>query len=212
MPEYKFHYFNIRARGELVRLLFAAGGVKFTDKRVEFAEWASLKAQAPIGQLPYLEIDGKSSIPQSIATARYVARETKLYPADSLSKAQTDALVDTCTEVLDAVINKALKTSEDAERAEKLKAFINGEDAKNELAKLEKLITLYGEGHFSVGKELSWADLAVYNSASFMVQPPLLPLNVKILDSYPKVKAVYNHVETLPGVAEYLKNRPVTSR
>ena len=33
MSEYKFYYFNVRAKGEIVRLIFAAAGVQYEDIR-----------------------------------------------------------------------------------------------------------------------------------------------------------------------------------
>lgn len=77
MPNYTLNYFNGRGRGELTRLIFAASGTQFVDKRITFDEWPAFKPNAPIGQLPYLEVDG-NPLPQSISIARFVARETNL--------------------------------------------------------------------------------------------------------------------------------------
>ena len=44
MPSYKLTYFDIRGRGEVVRLIFKAAEVEFEDKRVKFEEWGALKA------------------------------------------------------------------------------------------------------------------------------------------------------------------------
>jgi glutathione S-transferase len=35
MPNYKLTYFDGRGRAEVVRMLFTAGGVQFTDERVK---------------------------------------------------------------------------------------------------------------------------------------------------------------------------------
>jgi len=43
MTQYKLTYFNLRARGEIARLIFAAAGVQFEDNRVEFSQWPELK-------------------------------------------------------------------------------------------------------------------------------------------------------------------------
>ena len=75
MAQYKLNYFNLRARGELIRLIFAASGQEFTDNRIEFPDWPALKPNTPFGQLPYLEIteDGKTrSICQSMAIGKVV--------------------------------------------------------------------------------------------------------------------------------------------
>lgn len=41
MPSYKLLYFNVRARGELPRLIFAQAGQEFVDERVK--DWDKLK-------------------------------------------------------------------------------------------------------------------------------------------------------------------------
>lgn len=44
MPaKYKFTYFNIKARGELPRLVMAAAGQEWEDVRIEFSDWPALK-------------------------------------------------------------------------------------------------------------------------------------------------------------------------
>ena len=41
MPHYRLHYFNIRSRGQLARLIFAVADVPFEDYRISAAEWFS---------------------------------------------------------------------------------------------------------------------------------------------------------------------------
>jgi len=43
MPTYKLTYFNGKGRAETTRLVFAAAGIKYEDKRVEKADWGALK-------------------------------------------------------------------------------------------------------------------------------------------------------------------------
>ena len=43
MPAYKLTYFDLKGRGELCRLLFAAAGVEYEDKRIEQPNWPALK-------------------------------------------------------------------------------------------------------------------------------------------------------------------------
>ena len=43
MPNYKLLYFNVKARGESIRLIFAEAGIEFEDKRVEPSEWPEIK-------------------------------------------------------------------------------------------------------------------------------------------------------------------------
>ena len=44
MPSIKLHYFNTEGRAEIIRLIFAAGGVDFEDDRIERKNWTALKS------------------------------------------------------------------------------------------------------------------------------------------------------------------------
>ena len=44
MSGYKFYYFNVRARGEIGRLAFAAANIEFEDIRLQGEEWTKEKA------------------------------------------------------------------------------------------------------------------------------------------------------------------------
>ena len=70
MSGIKLIYFNLMGRAETARLILAQAGVSYEDKRIEKEEWPALKASLPMGQLPVLEVDGKT-IGQSMAIARY---------------------------------------------------------------------------------------------------------------------------------------------
>ncbi len=39
MPKYTLHYFNLRGRGQLSRLIFHYAGVEFTDHTFDFEQW-----------------------------------------------------------------------------------------------------------------------------------------------------------------------------
>lgn len=43
MTKYTVHYFNVKGRGEIVRLILVAAGVDFEDNRVEREDWPKLK-------------------------------------------------------------------------------------------------------------------------------------------------------------------------
>ena len=48
MPEYKLTYFDVRAKGETARLLFALKGQEYTDVRIQQSEWPALKSGKPL--------------------------------------------------------------------------------------------------------------------------------------------------------------------
>ena len=68
MPTYKLHYFNLRARGELIRLLFAASDMRYEDHRIDFKDWLSLKPSTP----------PRSLVPSSCAERAVPARSFPL--------------------------------------------------------------------------------------------------------------------------------------
>ena len=43
MPNYKLTYFDLEARGELIRLIFAAAKVEYEDHRISLDEWPKYK-------------------------------------------------------------------------------------------------------------------------------------------------------------------------
>ena len=71
---YMLTYFDAKGRAEISRLIFAAANVEYIDDRVAVTDWPEGKDQAPLGQMPYLTIDGSIKLPQSMAIARYLAR------------------------------------------------------------------------------------------------------------------------------------------
>lgn len=51
---YSLHYFNGRGRAEAIRLIFTEAGQKFEDLRHSSSEWAKIKSEMPLGQMPVL--------------------------------------------------------------------------------------------------------------------------------------------------------------
>ena len=75
-PKVTLHYFNLRARAEMIRWILCYSGVEWKDRRIERAEWPSVAPKTPFGQLPYIEVAGKNiPLAQTYAIARYLARQ-----------------------------------------------------------------------------------------------------------------------------------------
>nr|UOU03299.1 glutathione S-transferase sigma 10 [Brachionus rubens] len=204
MPSHKLTYFNLRGRGEIIRLIFAAAGAEYTDERVEFSEWPNLKPNAPLGQLPYLTIDGSVHIPQSMAIARYVARETGLAGKTNLEQAQAEAIVETIMDVVNYYWANIFKIEDANEKAEAFKSFLLDQGAKGAKS-VEKLVGLYGSNGHAVGDSLTWADLAIYDVAS-----ALLAKHPEFSDKFPAFAAIYKNVIANENISNYVKNRPET--
>lgn len=74
MPHYKLTYFPVRGRAEFIRMLFAEANVPYEEVNVSFEDWPKVKPTIPLGQLPFLEVDGKV-LYQSETIGKYLARE-----------------------------------------------------------------------------------------------------------------------------------------
>lgn len=202
MPKYTFNYFNGRGRAEITRLIFAAADVEFTDNRIE--DWPKSKADAPIGQVPYLEIDDSLKLPQSLAIARYLAREYNLTGKNNLEAAKADAVVDTCIDLMTSLYNQVYLVSDAKDKDVALKNFL-ADDCLKGLDRIETLVDSYGTTGHSVGKHLTWADLFIHECTSQVAK-----YSEEALSKFPKIQAVRQTVEKNDKIAKYLKNRPVT--
>jgi len=204
MSTYKLYYFNGRGRAEVDRLIFAAAGQKFEDIRYEGHEWPSHKAEMPLGQMPVLEFNG-TKLPQSIAIARFLAKQFNLAGKDNFEQAKVDAVADTVGDLLTEFLD--IKHEDEPTRKEALTKKFKTEGLAKHLQNLDVLGKLYGNGGpFFVGNNLTWADLLFYD-----VGETILSLVDDAFDKYPWLKQNRAEVEKQPRIAEYLKNRPKTS-
>lgn len=71
---------------------------------------------------------------------------------------------------------------------------------------LETLMNTYGNGTWSVGTNVSWADLLLYDSIQ-----NLLRIDGQLLEKYSTIKTNREAVEKLPKIAEYLAERKETA-
>merc|ERR1712179_442765 len=108
MPNIKLTYFDLRARAEPCRLLLAYGGLKYEDERIPppwdpASTWATVKPTTPFGQLPLLQW-GDEVICQSMACARFIAREVGLAGNTSMESAQVDEIIDVIQDLINAFV------------------------------------------------------------------------------------------------------------
>ncbi|CAF0927056.1 unnamed protein product [Rotaria sordida] len=201
MSIYKLFYFNLRARAEISRLIFAAAGQKFQDVRYERNEWLSHKNEMPLGQMPVLEFNG-TKLPQSLSIARFLAKQFQLAGRDNFEQAKVDAVIDTINDAM--MIFMPIRRQEDEMKKKELMKKFFADQLPKHLKNLEILGKLYGDGGpFFVGNHLTWADLYFYD-----ILETLLYANENCLNNYAWLKQNRVEVEKQPKVAEYLKNRP----
>ncbi|CAF4124204.1 unnamed protein product [Rotaria sp. Silwood2] len=202
--EYKLYYFDARGRAEAIRLIFVHAGQKFGDVRYSFEQWPKAKSEMPLGQLPVLELNGKK-FPQSLAIARYVARQFNLVGKNDLEAMQCDIVADTMQELNNDYYRIWFNTDDEKlKQAEQTK--FKTKTVPEKLTGFEKLINTYGNGVWAVGDNVTWADFAVYDTIE-----TLLGLDDQLLNKYSTVKKNREAVEKLPKIARYLANRKKTS-
>ena len=205
-PMLKLHYFNLRARGELIRLIFAAAGRPWQDVRIEYNDWPKHKGRMILGQCPVLELPDGTQLPQSMSIARYVARETGLAGKDNLESAKIDTVVDTTRDMNDVFHNRVLFEKDAKKKEEEMKKFLQSELFKH-VDRLMKLKNAYSaDKRYFVGNHLSWADLFVYSSIERVMQSA--PQVKTELD--PHFNDLFEAIVTDPKIKKYLEDRPKT--
>ncbi|CAF1346505.1 unnamed protein product [Adineta steineri] len=153
MTTYRFHYFNIRDRAEVVRLIFAAADQQFDDIRYGRTQWTPHKVEMPLGQIPVLEYD-RMKLPQSLAIARFLPKQFQLAADDNLEQAKVDTVADTIAELIvkyGSVHKKQVETKSQAV----IQKFLV-EELPQHLADLETLGEIYSDGgYFFVGNHIT---------------------------------------------------------
>merc|ERR1712055_1249875 len=103
--------------------------------------WSTVKPTTPFGQLPVLQW-GNEVICQSMACARFIAREVGLAGNTSVESAQVDEIIDVVQDLINAEV----------------KLFFTKDKAG---LKKHAEVTSRG-GQFFVGNNFTWADLHAF--------------------------------------------------
>ncbi|XP_067684268.1 glutathione S-transferase 1-like [Haliotis asinina] len=207
MPSYKYTYFNLRARGEIPRLILRNAGVDFEDNRIEFSEWPTVKASTPFGQLPFIEIDGEA-FPESMSISRYLAAEYGVAGKTPRERLRADVLTEQTRSMKEGIYKyffegdatikaEAQKKFEEEIRPKYLKTW--EQTAKDNAS---------GSGHL-VGNALTIADLAVMDALEAVLQDETF--KVTFPKTYPNLAKNYNTVTNVANIKKYRESRPQTS-
>ncbi|CAF2341519.1 unnamed protein product [Rotaria sp. Silwood2] len=202
----KLYYFNLQARGELTRLILAVAGQKYEDIRFDFHQWPEFKSKMILGQCPVLELADGTQIPQSLAIARYVAREAGLAGANNLEAAKIDVVVDTQRDINETFYGKVFFEKDETIKATELEKFLN-ETLVKHVENLDKLKKAYSQNEsYFVGDKLSWADLYVFQSIEV-----LLKAVPDVKDNFgDKFKSLIDPIHANANLKAYLDSRPAT--
>ncbi|XP_036358741.1 S-crystallin 3 [Octopus sinensis] len=210
MPSYTLHYFNHRGRAEICRMLFAAAGVQYNDRRIESSEWDSMRNKMPCHMMPMLELDNRTQIPQSMAMARYLAREFGFHGRNNMEMARVDFISDCFYDILDDYMRMyqdgncrmMFQRSRDmSSSSDKRMRF--QETCRRILPFMERTLEMYSGGsQYFMGDQMTMADMMCYCA----LENPLME-ETSMLSSYPKLMALRNRVMNHPKMSNYLQKR-----
>jgi len=201
-------YFNGPGRGELARLCFAAGGVEFTDTRVEQPNWPAMKGDAGsvpakmFGSIPCIK-HGDFLLAQSAACSQYAADcgiNSKNNP--SADERALDTMMLGAHADLQAACYKCL-FGDDASKAAGKEALAGSTGSA--LAGCERAYAR-GSGPFLYGKDgPTLGDLALFDLVSSPF--PGLPALGVDMSGYPKLNAMVDAVKADANVKAYCAKR-----
>lgn len=207
----RLYYFDQRGRAEIVRLVCAYGRVPLDEvEEPRGREFLVRKPAFPFGKLPMMEIQGKMYA-QSMALARYAAKQVGLYPTDNdLDALKVDMILDACADIHVPVL-RATVAEKDPEQKDKQLKFI----AKYTLPEILRGLHAHiggdddaKSGPFFLGEQISVADIAAFDvltNALLPKQHDLLPIDYA--NDFPKLLELVQHVGDVPSIAEYMRVR-----
>jgi len=192
---YKLTYFDLKGRGEPIRLIFAAAGKKFADDRIKFDNWGTLKPTTPWGSLPILHV-GDKTLGQSLTICRYLARKFKLIGANEWEAAKCDEYVDAMNDLYIEWIKFVFEKNEE-KKAELRQTFMNT-SAPKYLEKFEAIQNDNG-GDFLVGKSMTWADIFIAGKLGAFEET----VDPGILNAYSNLRNMKDAVFSNPAIKAY---------
>merc|ERR1712088_256373 len=171
--------------------------------RIKREDWPAMKPTIPWNQLPMLEYDGKKIV-QSIAMARFIAREYGLSGKNNFEAAQADMLVD-CMSDIQNKFGPIFREKDEAKKKEMTEKFMK-EDIPPFMKNLAQALKDNG-GQWLVGGDVTYADIMMAMLLGFIDQrnPGVLEKQTPLLHKHAQ------KVMGLPKIKEWVSKRPKTA-
>ncbi|XP_046680426.1 glutathione S-transferase-like [Homalodisca vitripennis] len=199
----KFTYFNCIGLGEPIRFLFAYLDRDYDDNRFEDDVWDKLKPTTPWGKVPVLEVEGQKPVVQSIAIARYLAKEAGLTGNDPWEDLRIDEIVYVIND-LRAELAK-YQYEENKTKKQELEGPLFDTTVPFYMSRIEAHAKS-NDGFLANGK-LSWADIYFAAISDYLSH---MNRQKDILEGCPTLKALKEKVFSLPKIKAYVAKRPIT--
>jgi glutathione S-transferase len=196
---YTLYYFNIRGRGEQIRLILTHLGIPFEDKALDRDAWRALKPSSPLGQMPYAiehTADGDLAIPQSMAIVRHLAREHGVYGSNAAERLATDVAADTVGDLRAAFSTLRFSAAWNDPVAKQTYAT---DTAPSHLQRIAKLL---GARERFAGATLTFADFTAFEALD--THAAMFP---GCLEPFPTLAAFVARMRALPTLQTYLQTQ-----
>ena len=189
----KLYYFDLPARGEMVRLLLRQAKVDFEDVRIKMADWPAMKAKFALKQLPVWECCGEQ-LPETDAIMQMLSAKHGYMPTDPELAYRVLFLAGTTKDLFDSFVRFAYgKLPEDKKK--KMEEEYFGKTAPLILGLIEKRLKDNESKDFLVGKQYTMADFYLLCAAKWLFFNPMVD------------KAFAPVLAAAPTVLAYVKKR-----
>jgi len=198
----ELYYFPVRGRGEPLRFLMRYAKIPYTDNIVMFKDWPELKKTVPNGQLPAIKLPNGRFIGETGDIARYIATRAgaPLMPEgkENQDSAARIFRISNTEPLTDCTVLTTLLSAEEAEP--KIPKCIA--DVLKVLESLEPEL-LISEHSFFGGKTPHYGEFGLFHVVNLFLT--LSKPSPKLPNTW---KEWYNNMCSLPGLKEYLDERP----
>jgi len=205
--EFKLFYFDLRARGESLRLSLEYAGVKYEDFRVPMDKWPEFKPKMPMGQMPVLEcLKSGQKLSQTLAIGTFIAEKYGIGGKDAWEKARV-LMMAAGTMDQWGILNKTYmeKFTGNAAAEKENWQHYKAEQLKTYLDQYSHILDENKSG-WLVGSSLTWADLATAEYLSCLKDH----FDPSVIQGYPKLEEYVTKVMGQPQLKGYLARRPKT--
>ncbi|KAL3943231.1 MAG: hypothetical protein SGARI_000015 [Bacillariaceae sp.] len=201
-PKLKLYYFDIKGKGEPIRLLCYYAGLELEDHRFATRdEFLAMRegTRLTFSQVPMLEVDGKHTLVQS-------GKLANLYPSsdDPVQAAKVDAIMDQESDAFSGTTVLTYQTrfglEMTPEETEKSFDNISEEVLPHHLKNIEKLLIASPTGWLAATDEPSPADFMWWVKLSLISEKKEIKLN---LEPFPKIQAFMTKFGSLESIQEY---------
>eukprot|EP00890_Picochlorum_soloecismus_P004668 jgi/Picsp_1/5201/NSC_02564-R1_glutathione s-transferase len=199
------YYFDIRGRGEPVRLAMAALSVELEEKVVDYPNMKANLEEYPCAQCPRF-VDEDVDMVQSNAIMRHIARKYDLYGTSLVQKAAVDMVIDTVEALklkhwtliyVDEVSDEAKKNVWDAHFDPQ---SVNGRNGGAHMGYVKNMIQKYGSEGFAAGDSFTVADILVFDMFDIFKR-----IYGDVLSAtYPELQYHWDKIAQMPGIREYM--------